>query len=66
MLIIFYFSNVCYSSLCFFSLSIITNHVLYQDYVLYYNLCFRKICEYVNFFSFFSYFCKSGVDIKAS
>lgn len=31
--------------------SIVTNHVLYQDYVLHYYLCFRKICKYVNFFS---------------
>lgn len=53
MLIIFYFSNFCYPALCCLFPSIVTNHVLYQDYVLYYNLCFRKICKYVNFFLLF-------------
>lgn len=46
MLIIFYFFNFCYSASCCFS-SMITNHVLYQDCVLYYNLCFKELCKYV-------------------
>ena len=46
----------------FFSSMIITNRVLYQNSVLYYNLCFKEImqiCEKCFFF-----FCKSVVDIK--
>lgn len=64
MLIIFYFFNFFFfffALCCFFSSMIITNHVLYQDSVLYYNLCFKEImqiCEKCFFF-----FCKSVVDI---
>lgn len=39
----------------------IISHVLYQDSVLYYNLCFKELCEYVKIVSSF---CKSVVDIK--
>lgn len=41
----------------------IVNHVLYQDSVLYYNLCLKKLCQYV---TIVSSFCKSVVDIKTS